>query len=136
VPRPLVLPRSVKPWLRPVTPEAMAKKAREEKEMHSCTRHRKQSPSSVPSRVEFKSTSPQARKGDGPKFGLTKEALHLWNSPIKIKLQDKKAVVNYPSLIGECLKPQLSSLLGIEDSEKGCSSVDNETFISRVSHSD
>ena len=73
------------------------------------------------------------RKGDGPKCGLTKEALHLWNAPIKIKLQDKKAVVNYASLIGECLKPQLSSLLGIEDSDKGWSSVNNETFISRVS---
>ncbi len=53
------------------------------------------------------------KKGDGPKCGLTKEALHLWNAPIKIKLQDKKAVVNYPSLIGECLKPQLSSQLRI-----------------------
>ena len=59
------------------------------------------------------------RKGDGAKCGLTKEALKLWNAPIKIKLQDKNAVVNYPSLIGECLKPQLSSLLGIDDTEDG-----------------
>ena len=40
------------------------------------------------------------RKGDGPKYGLTKEALKLWNAPIKIKLQDENALVNYPSLIG------------------------------------
>ena len=72
------------------------------------------------------------RKGDGPKCGLTKEALKLWNAPIKIKLQDKNALVNYPSLIGECLKPQLSSLLGIDDTPEGWLSVDNDRFIARV----
>ena len=72
------------------------------------------------------------RKGDGAKCGLTKEALNLWNAPIKIKLQDKKAVVNYLSIIGECLKPQLSSLLGIDDTEIGWHSIDDDRFISRV----
>jgi hypothetical protein len=72
------------------------------------------------------------RKGEGAKCGLTKEALNFWNAPIKIKLQDKKAVVNYPSLIGECLKPQLSSLLGIADTEIGWNSIDDDRFISRV----
>jgi len=72
------------------------------------------------------------RKGEGPKFGLTMEALKLWNAPIKIKLQDKNALVNYPSLIGECLKPQLASLLGIDDTPEGWLSVDNDSFIARV----
>ena len=73
------------------------------------------------------------RKGDGPKYGLTKEALDLWLQPIIIKKEaNPDARVRYPSLIGGCLKPQLASLLEIEDTDAGWSSIDNDGFPARV----
>ena len=73
------------------------------------------------------------RKGDGPKHGLTKEALDLWLQPITIKKDSNpEAKVRYSSLIGGCLKPQLASLLGIADTDAGWLSIDNADFPSRV----
>jgi len=69
------------------------------------------------------------RKGDGPKFGLTKEALDLWLQPITIKKDSNpEAKVRYSSLIGGCLKPQLASLLEIANTDAGWLSIDNAAF--------
>ena len=73
------------------------------------------------------------RKGDGPKFGFTTEALDLWLQPIIIKKDSHPdARVKYSALIGGCLKPQLASAMEIENTVEGWESVDNDQFPSRA----
>ncbi len=64
-----------------------------------------------------------------PKVRIDQRGSDLWLQPIIIKKEaNPDARVRYPSLIGGCLKPHLASLLEIEDTDAGWSSIDNEGF--------